>query len=99
MHFLLWAHSEGYEFTLGECQRTVEQQQLYYRAGRTKTMNSMHLKKCAQDISFFKDGKLLSSVRELKHLGDAWEKISSSNQWGGNWNSFKDTPHFQRTVK
>ena len=98
MHFLLWASEQGYEYTLGEVQRTPEQQQLYVKTGRSKTMNSMHLHKCAADIFFFKQGRLLATQSELQPLGNAWEKISTKNQWGGNWKSFKDTPHFQRTL-
>ena len=97
--FLTWARDQGYEFVLGEVQRTPEQQQLYVSSGRSKTMNSMHLKKCAADIFFFKNGILLASKEELQNLGKEWEALSPSNSWGGNWNSFKDIPHFERKVK
>lgn len=98
VHFLLWATDQGYEYTIGEVQRPLEMQHIYYKTGRSKTMDSRHIKKCAADVFFFKDGKLLSTKQELQPLGDAWEKISSKNSWGGNWNSFKDTPHFERKV-
>jgi len=99
VHFLLWASEQGYEYTLGEAQRPVEMQKIYYETGRSKTMDSQHLKKCAADIFFFKDGKYLASKEEVQPLGDAWERISSKNQWGGNWKSFKDVPHFQRNER
>ena len=54
----------------------------------------MHLKKCAADLHFTKDGELCYP----QDLGDFWESLNEKNQWGGNWNSFKDKPHFQRTV-
>ena len=84
----------GYEVRMGEVQRTEEQQKIYVQTGRSKTMNSMHLKKCAADLHFVKDG-VLSYPKEL---GDYWESLHTLNQWGGSWKSFKDDPHFQRTV-
>ncbi len=96
-HFVMLltkAFQLGYEARIGEVQRPIEMQELYVKAGRSKTMNSMHLKKCAADIHFIKDGLLCYP----KELGDYWESLDKLNQWGGNWKSFKDKPHFQRTV-
>lgn len=84
----------GFEVRIGEAYRTPEQQQIYVQTGRSKTLNSMHLKKCAVDLHFFKGGEL----QYPKELADFWESLNPLNQWGGNWN-FKDEPHFQRTVK
>ena len=84
----------GYEARIGEVQRTIEQQKIYINAGRSKTMNSMHLKKCAADIHFTKDGELCYP----QELGDFWESLDTLNRWGGNWKTFKDLPHYQRTV-
>jgi len=91
---LLKAFELGYKVRLGEVQRPVEMQELYIKTGRSKTMNSMHLKKCAADLHFIKDGTLCYP----KELGDYWESLSKENQWGGNWKSFKDQPHFERRV-
>lgn len=84
----------GYEARIGEVERTIEQQKLYINAGRSKTMNSMHLKKCAADIHFTKDGVLCYP----QELGDFWESLDNANRWGGNWKTFKDKPHFERNV-
>ncbi len=88
------AFLSGYEVRIGEVQRPVEMQELYMKTGRSKTMNSMHLKKCAADLHFIKNSKLCYP----KELGDYWCSLNPLNQWGGNWSSFKDFPHFQRTV-
>jgi len=93
---LSWAMDHGYEFTLGEVQRPVEMQKIYLQSGRSKTMNSWHLKKLAADIFFFKNGKLLVSKEEMQPIGNAWEAMCAANSWGGNWKSFKDIPHFER---
>ena len=97
LKLLNWASDNGYEVTFGEAQRTVEQQALHVKNGRSKTMNSYHIKKLAFDLFFFSSaGKLLSSKVEMQPIGDHWESLSSKNSWGGNWNSFKDIPHFER---
>jgi hypothetical protein len=96
------ANKLGFVVTGGELHRTVEQQKLYIEQGRSQTMNSKHLMRLAIDLNFFKkktDGglELTYKVEELKPIGDYWESLHPNNNWGGNWNSFKDTPHFQRT--
>lgn len=89
---LAHAHRSGYEVRIGECERTIEQQQRYVATGRSKTMNSQHLKKCAIDLHFFKDGALCYPAE----LGAFWEKLDPLNRWGGNFSTFKDGPHFER---
>jgi hypothetical protein len=95
MRLMLWMHENNYEWTFGEAQRTVEQQQIYLRTGRSKTMNSFHLKRLAIDLFIFKDGKLLATKEEMQPIGNHWEAMCAANQWGGNW-AFKDCPHFER---
>ena len=89
---LMEAHRLGYKTRLGEVFRTPEQQQLYVKTGRSKTMNSMHLKKCAADIHFFKDGQLCYPTE----LGSYWESLSPLNRAGMFFRSFVDSPHFER---
>jgi len=91
-----YAADIGWTVTAGELYRTPEQQAIYVKTGRSKTMNSFHLKRLAVDLNFFKDGKLVYDVTALKPLGTFWESLSEKNSWGGNWNSFKDVPHFER---
>jgi peptidoglycan L-alanyl-D-glutamate endopeptidase CwlK len=86
------AFADGYEVRMGEVERPLEMQQIYVKTGRSKTMNSNHLKKCAADLHFIKDGILCYP----KELGDYWESLDPLNSWGGNWRSFKDAPHFER---
>lgn len=87
------AFDMGYQVRIGEVQRTIEQQKLYIKAGRSKTLNSRHLDKCAADLHFTKNGQLCYP----KELGTYWESLNTKNQWGGNWKSFKDEPHFERS--
>lgn len=96
-----FAWQSGFDITFGETYRTVEQQKLYVQTGRSKTMNSQHLNRLAIDLNFFDraTGLLIYDKRRLQALGDYWESLSGFNQWGGNWKSFKDIPHFERRPK
>jgi len=93
VRLLSHAFSLGYEVRIGEAERTVEMQKIHMAAGRSTTMNSMHLKKCAVDLYFTKDGQLVYP----SELGQYWCSLDPLNQWGGNWRTFKDLPHYQRT--
>jgi hypothetical protein len=84
----------GYGIRMGEVQRPLEMQKMYLKMGRSKTLKSEHLNKCAADLHFTKAGQLCYP----QSLGDYWESLNPLNQWGGNWHSFKDAPHFQRTT-
>lgn len=104
VRLLLGKASElGYEVTFGEVQRTVEQQQLYVRTGRSKTLDSQHLKRLAIDLNLFRGG-IVCNREQIKPLGDYWESLSERNRWGGSWrglvdakkSSFIDAPHFER---
>ena len=90
------ATKAGFVVTGGELYRTPEQQQIHVRAGRSKTMASNHLRRCAIDLNFFIDGKLCYDVEKLRPLGEFWRSLHPKNDWGGFWRSFKDTPHFER---
>jgi hypothetical protein len=48
-----YATEQGFKVTGGELSRTPEQQALHVKAGRSKTMRSLHLKRCAIDLNFF----------------------------------------------
>lgn len=93
-----YATNEGFVVTGGELARTPEQQALHVKAGRSKTMNSIHLKRCAIDLNFFKNGKIIWDKTALAPLGNYWEKLHAKNRWGGNFKSLVDCPHFERNV-
>lgn len=86
----------GWTVTGGELYRTAEQQEIYLRTGRSKTMQSNHLMRLAIDLNFFKDGKLIYDIPALTEVGKFWESLSPQNSAGMFWKSFKDVPHFER---
>ena len=90
------ATEAGFKVTGGELSRTPEQQAIYVKTGRSKTLNSIHLKRCAIDLNFFKDGKIIWDREILAPLGAYWETLNKLNSWGGNGVKLVDTPHFSR---
>ena len=90
-----WAYENGYEIVLGEAYRTKEQQSLYVATGKSKTMNSKHLRCLAIDINLFKNGEYLIETPDYKPLGDYWESLDPECVWGGDWGW--DGGHFQYT--
>jgi len=92
-----FATEQGIELTGGELYRTIEQQKIYFDTGKSKTMNSNHLKRLAIDFNFFKDGKLTFDRQLLQPLGDYWASLHPKNRWGGNW-KFVDMAHFERNI-
>jgi len=94
VQLLLRAFELGYEVRKGEAQRMPEMQAIYVQTGRSKTFNSMHIKKLADDLHFMKGGKLCYP----EELGRYWESLNPLNQAGMFWKSFKDSPHFERKV-
>lgn len=88
----------GLVVTAGELYRTPEQQQIYVKTGRSRTMNSLHLQRRAVDLNFFKDGKLTYDKATLAPLGAFWESLHPLNSWGGNGVKLPDLPHFSRGV-
>lgn len=86
----------GFVVTAGELYRTAEQQQIYIKTGRSRTMNSLHLDRRAVDLNFFWDGKLTYDKQQLAPLGAYWESLHPLNSWGGNGVALVDTPHFSR---
>jgi hypothetical protein len=75
-----------------------EQQAIYVKTGRSKTMKSIHLKRCAIDLNFFLNGKIIWDKATIAPLGAYWESLNVKNRWGGNFSNLVDCPHFERNV-
>lgn len=95
LKLIAYAIGLGFVVTFGEAHRTPEQQAIYFKTGRSKTLESWHIKRLAIDLNFFLDGRLCYDKAKLQAIGDYWESLSPKNKWGGNWN-FRDLPHFER---
>lgn len=88
---LQFIFEKGYEVRIGEVLRTAEQQQIYIKMGRSKTMNSQHLKKLAVDLYITKDGVIVYPDEVFKY----WESLDPDNNAGAYWKTFVDKPHFE----
>jgi len=87
------------DFTVLEGRRTKERQAELLKAGATTTMNSRHLTGHAVDLGAFVGGevrwdwplyhKIAAAVKQ------AAKEVGVPIEWGGDWKTFKDGPHYQ----
>jgi hypothetical protein len=89
---------KGFMLSGGELWRTSEQQEIYVKQGKSKTLNSNHCRRLALDLNFFKDNMMVVDKIDLQPIGDYWEGLSPENRWGGNFKSILDCPHFERSL-
>jgi len=108
MRLLRFAFDNKLEVTFGEVFRTQEQQALHVKAGRSKTMYSMHCKRLAIDINFFFNGVFIDDYTKspaqlnerrliFTKLAEYWESLDKMNTAGFRWGW--DDNHFERTIK
>lgn len=95
--------SSPYDFSITEGIRSVDRQRYLVDTGKSTTMNSRHLSGKAVDIAVFKDGKVTWTweyYQEVaRHIKDVAAVMSIPIVWGGDWESFKDGPHFELNRK
>ena len=88
-----------YDFKITEGLRTVERQKELVKTGKSKTMNSYHLKGKAVDIAVLIYNKITWDFKYYKevanHIKEVARKLGYVITWGGDWKTFKDGPHFQ----
>ena len=61
----------------------------------TYTLKSKHIYGKAIDVAFIKDKKADWTLPKFKVFADIMNEVDSGIVWGGNWESFKDNPHFE----
>lgn len=86
--------------TVSEGKRTLAQQKIYVKEGKSKTLNSRHLTGHAIDIlPIDAKGQLINSwlvyTKMAKEMKAAAKKVGVSIKWGGDWTRFRDGPHFE----
>ena len=100
---IAYADLLGIGLTFGHAYRDLETQKRLVKEGKSKTLNSYHLKRLAVDFNFFINGKLTYDKHKLAELGRFWEGLHPDNKWGGNFViirngekfPYEDTPHFE----
>ena len=88
------------DFTVIEGLRSVERQRELLKSGKSTTMNSRHITGHAVDICPW---PVSWDWDEFYPIADAMKQAASELdidlQWGGDWKSFPDAPHFQLSRK
>ena len=87
------------DFTVLEGMRTVTRQRQLMASGATRTMNSRHLTGHAVDLGAWVGGEVRWDW-PLYHkiaaaMKQAARELNQPIEWGGDWRSFKDGPHWQ----
>ena len=95
------------DFSVGEGLRSVTRQKELFSKGKSTTMNSRHLTGHAVDLLPYpfngdvdEDGvPNIEDWDQYYPIADAMKQAANelgvSLEWGGDWKSFKDGPHFQ----
>jgi peptidoglycan L-alanyl-D-glutamate endopeptidase CwlK len=87
------------DFAVLEGVRTIERQKELLAAGASQTMRSRHLSGHAVDLGAIVGGQvrwdwpLYDKIAEA--VKEAAKQIGTPIEWGGEWTSLKDGPHFQ----
>ena len=87
------------DFVVTSGVRTLEEQKRLKAIGATRTLRSRHLTGHAVDVAAL-DGKTIRWDWPLysqiaKAFKQAGRELGTPIEWGGDWTSFKDGPHFQ----
>ena len=92
------------DFMVIEGKRNEARQRQLVINGKSRTMNSRHLTGHAVDCAPivngsipWQEGSYFKKVAEA--MIQAGKEFGIDVEWGGNWESFKDGPHFQLTWK
>ena len=87
------------DFTVLEGLRTVARQRQLVAAGASKTMNSRHITGHAVDLAPLLNGKVSWDWplyhKLAKVVKQAAKDVGVTVEWGGDWRSFRDGPHWQ----
>ncbi len=96
------------DFSVIETARTVEQQKINIKKGVSKTLKSRHIPSSnksglceAVDVAPYPiNWKNISRFVELsKHIKNTAKNMGIKIQWGGDWKTFKDYPHYELAHK
>lgn len=89
------------DFTITEGLRTKERQAQLLKEKKTTTTNSRHLTGHAVDLAAWVNNTISWDWKYYHQIADAMKQaakeLNVSIQWGGDWKSFKDGPHFELT--
>jgi peptidoglycan L-alanyl-D-glutamate endopeptidase CwlK len=86
-------------FEITEGLRDRERQRYLVRTGKSRTMNSYHLRGKAVDVVAMPGGKVSWNLADYRKINTAVQKAAKTAgvtvTWGGSWKSIVDGVHFQ----
>jgi len=88
------------DFIVIEGVRNIDRQRQLVKEGKSSTMNSRHLTGHAVDVVPYPvtwDWEYFEPIAEA--MKEAAEELGIDIDWGGDWKSFPDAPHFQLNWK
>ena len=88
------------DFSVTEGIRHIERQRMLVATGKSTTMNSRHLTGHAVDLVPYPvswDWEHFYPIADAMQA--AAEELGVDLEWGGDWKTFKDGPHFQLSWK
>ena len=87
------------DFTVIDGLRTKERQRALVQKGASRTMNSRHLTGHAVDLAAWVNGAISWEWPHYHKIAAAMkqaaQELNIPIEWGGDWVTFKDGPHFQ----
>jgi peptidoglycan L-alanyl-D-glutamate endopeptidase CwlK len=87
------------DFRVQEGLRTLKRQKELVAAGASRTLKSRHLTGHAVDLIALVEGKVRWDWPLYYKVADAMKaaakELKVPLEWGGDWKTFKDGPHFQ----
>lgn len=87
------------DFAVLEGLRTPERQKVLKEAGASQTLNSRHITGHAVDLGAWVDGEVRWDWPLYNQIAKAMKaaaaELNIPIEWGGDWRTFKDGPHFQ----
>ena len=87
------------DFAVTEGLRTKQRQEELVKAGASKTMKSRHLTGHAVDLAAVVGSEIRWDWPLYAKIANAVKKaayeLDVPIEWGGDWKTFKDGPHFQ----
>jgi len=90
----------GQDFSVGEGLRSVSRQKKLVATGKSTTMNSRHITGHAVDLFPYPlswDWEYFYPIADA--MKAAAKELKIDLEWGGDWESFPDGPHFQLSWK
>lgn len=89
----------GVDFSVLEGRRTEDRQRELFTAGASTTMRSRHLTGHAVDLGAYVGGTIAWDWPLYDKIGAAMKlaaiELGIKIEWGGDWITFRDGPHFQ----